>query len=107
MLLDHDMILESEVSTHPARNVISQGLGVGGVDSDAVKPGLVKGEMQPGDSLMLCSDGLTGELSDSEIAAILAHTPDAQERVDRLVQSALEAGGRDNVTVIVVNVLAG
>lgn len=106
MLLDHDMILESEIPTHPARNVISQGLGVGGVDSDAVKPGVAQGSVKPGETLLLCSDGLTGEVDDKKIADILAHSNDAQGRVNALIRAALDAGGRDNVTVIAVTPLS-
>jgi protein phosphatase len=106
MLLDHDMILESEVATHPARNVISQGLGVGGVDTDAVKPGMAQGAIKPGETLLLCSDGLTGEVDDKKIADILAHSSDARACVDKLIRAALDAGGRDNVTAIVVTPLS-
>ena len=54
------------------------------------------------DTLLLCSDGLSGEVTDDGIAAILAETTDAQIRVDWLIAAALEAGGKDNITVIVL-----
>ena len=55
-----------------------------------------------GDTLLLCSDGLTRELSDAQIAAVLSDTEDEQEAADRLIELANQAGGGDNVTVIVM-----
>ena len=63
----------------------------------------MSGELGENDTLLLCSDGLSGEVTDDRIAAILAETKDAQTRVDCLVAAALEAGGKDNVTVVVIN----
>lgn len=54
------------------------------------------------DTLLLCSDGLTKELSDAEIAKALVEADDPQAAADRLVQLANEAGGSDNITVIVL-----
>jgi protein phosphatase len=54
-----------------------------------------------GDRVVVCSDGLTGELSNAEIGAVLSQYPDDREAVDALVERALAAGGHDNVTVIV------
>ena len=54
------------------------------------------------DTLLLCSDGLSGEVTDDRIAAILSETTDAQTRVDPLIAAALKAGGKDNITVIVL-----
>ena len=55
-----------------------------------------------GDTFLLCSDGLTRELSDGQIAGILAESPSANEAAARLVRLANDAGGEDNVTVIVI-----
>lgn len=55
-----------------------------------------------GDAILLCSDGLTRELSDAQIAAVLEETADPQDSADRLVELANEAGGGDNVSVIVL-----
>jgi serine/threonine protein phosphatase PrpC len=63
----------------------------------------VSGVLGERDTLLLCSDGLSGEVTDDGIAAILAETIDNQIRVGRLIAAALEAGGKDNVTVIVIN----
>lgn len=103
MLLNAGMITESEIPGHPCRNVISQALGTGGADNKKIKVDSVSGVLNENNSLLLCSDGLSGEVTDDGIDAILSETTDAQTRVDRLIAAALEAGGKDNVTVIVVN----
>jgi len=57
----------------------------------------------PGERFVICSDGLTNELTDAEIAAVLHTQPVAQHAADSLVHLAVEAGGRDNVTVVVID----
>ncbi|WAK01004.1 PP2C family protein-serine/threonine phosphatase [Methylobacter sp. YRD-M1] len=101
-LLNAGLITESEIPEHPYRHVISQALGVGGTETTDIKVDLVSGELGEGDALLLCSDGLSGEVADDDIAAILAENAGAQARVDRLIAAALKAGGKDNVTVIVL-----
>jgi protein phosphatase len=53
--------------------------------------------------MMVCSDGLNGEISDEQMFDILSTVADPQEAVDQLIQAALRSGGRDNITVIVVD----
>jgi len=103
LLLDMGMIMEDEIHTHPSRNVISQGLGVGGVNGDAIHVDEVEGELAPGETLLLCSDGLTGGLRDDSIAKILASTHDNQRRLDQLLEASLISGGIDNITVILLS----
>jgi protein phosphatase len=59
-------------------------------------------DLLEGDTLLLCSDGLTRELSNAQISATLAEIEDAQEAADRLIEMANEAGGGDNITAVVV-----
>lgn len=103
LLLNAGVITEDEVPNHPAGNIISQGLGVGGLNNADIKIDSVSGELSENDALLLCSDGLTGEVSDDRIAAILAETKNNQARVDSLIEAALAAEGKDNVTVILVS----
>lgn len=85
---------------HPYRNRITRAVGVGhGLELDRLQ-----GELAAGDLFLLCSDGLTGELRDDEIASLLAaDAPDAA--ADRLIARALESGGQDNVTLVLVGIM--
>jgi PPM family protein phosphatase len=102
MMIDSGLISEQDASAHPHSNVISQALGAGGSESDEIKVDKVEGELGNNDTLLLCSDGLNGELSDQNISAILSETAENRARADSLIAAALKAGGKDNVTVIVL-----
>lgn len=99
-LFDSGMITAEEIHTHPNRNVITRALGAGEVWA----ADFFTATITPGQRLLICSDGLTGELTDDEIAAILNAGRNAQETVDWLIHQSLRAGGRDNVTVVLVDV---
>lgn len=66
-----------------------------------LKPQLVRDAMQPGDVLLLCTDGLTKHLDDKRIAQVLKEKSDARARAEKLVAEARERGGTDNITVII------
>ena len=90
-----------QARSHPQRNVVTQALGV--TDPQSLNVETMSGELGPGMQLLLCSDGLTEEVDDAGIARVLAHTEcSAQECVDGLVAAALDGGGSDNVTVLLV-----
>lgn len=107
---DHSLVAEylaagritaEEAESHPQRNVITRALGVGwDVDVDAH---IV--HLRAGDRILICSDGLTSMLGDDDIAAILDEQPAAQPATWALVEAANKAGGEDNITVAVVDVL--
>lgn len=100
MLSQGNMTAE-QARTHPHRNVVTQALGV--TDPAHLNVATTSGEMRPGMQLLLCSDGLTEEVDDAMIARTLAFDDaSAQECVDRLVAAALDGGGTDNITVILV-----
>ncbi|MBN1629501.1 MAG: Stp1/IreP family PP2C-type Ser/Thr phosphatase [Thermoleophilia bacterium] len=91
----------AEAAVHPHRSVITRALGtVGEVDPDLLEIPVV-----PGDRVVLCSDGLTGMIGDSEIEELLGRDEEPQKIAELLVKAALAGGGEDNVTVIVVEVL--
>lgn len=97
-LVDAGAITEAEAETHPERNVLTR--SIGGETLNLAAIGHVWIPVQPGDRILLCTDGLTGELDDAAIGRILgAHAGD-QAAVDALVAAALDAGGRDNVSVV-------
>jgi len=90
----------SDAPHHPRRNVVTRVLGGG---ASEVEPDVWLLPVSPGDRMLLCSDGLTDELSDARIQAELRAEDEAQAAADRLVAAALAAGGHDNVTAIVLD----
>ncbi len=100
-LISQGTISIDQARSHPHRNVVTQALGV--TDPQALNVETMSGQLAPGMQLLLCSDGLTEEVDDSGISTVLAHTEcSAQECVDGLVAAALDGGGSDNVTVVLV-----
>jgi serine/threonine protein phosphatase PrpC len=92
-------ITEAEAEHHPHRSILTRALGV---DGDVqVDEGIIT--MQEGDRLLLCTDGLTGMVSDEQIMSVLAEVKDPQEAVDRLVRAANNAGGIDNITAVIID----
>ena len=100
-LLTEGYISTEEARVHPRRNIVTRALGIeGDVNADSwVLPMLV------GDRYLICSDGLVDEVDDEHIAELLRQTADPQAAANRLVAAANDNGGRDNVTVIVVDVV--
>jgi protein phosphatase len=92
----HGILTPSEARVHPFRNVITQALGNGG-DLDVAIQELELGKM---DQLLLCSDGLSGMVSDQDIWTIVKGADSLEDAVSQLVAKAKENGGEDNVTVI-------
>jgi protein phosphatase len=99
-LMEQGVVTFKEARTHPARHVLTQSLGVS--PNMAIKPEQVGGKLGEGNQILLCSDGLTDELDDREIAEVLQSHRSAQSRVDALVRAAIEAGGSDNITAVLV-----
>lgn len=99
-LLARGLINHQEAAQHPERHVLTQCLGIS--PQMRVDPGLVHGELTEAQQFLLCSDGLSDELSDAAIARHLAAHDTPQQQTDALLAAALEAGGRDNITVIIL-----
>ncbi len=87
-----------EVRHHRLRHVVTNVLGGG---EEGVRVDVQRSDLEPGDVLLLCSDGLTEMLDDARIAAVLAAEGDSRRACERLVAEANGEGGKDNVTVIV------
>ena len=107
--VDHSVVQEliasgkispEEADGHPYSNVITRAVGA----SELIPPDYVAVDLQGGDRLVICSDGLTKELTDSGILHFLRENNDPAAAVDAMMEAALENGGRDNVTLIVVRV---
>lgn len=100
LLLASGAITEEEVENHPDKNVITQ--CIGSQDVEEVQVDTVKGQWQEKQWILLCSDGLTDELNDEKIAQVLCDAKSSRDAVAKLIKGALQSGGRDNVTVQIV-----
>ena len=93
----------AELARHPLRNVITKAIGAKDqIDIDVVEEGL-----HAGDTVLLCSDGLHAMIPDTTIAEILGAGGSLDDIAVKLVDAANEAGGKDNVTVVLARVEAG
>ena len=99
-LVDRGALSIEMAATHPARHALTQSLGV--TAEMQIDPGELNGVFSPGQQILLCSDGLTDELSDQAIADLLREHESSEAQVDALLQAALASGGRDNITLVIV-----
>jgi len=111
LTLDHSLVEEqvrigrmsrAEALRSPLRNMITRALGT----QTHVTPDCFRFDAEPGDLFLLCSDGLTRELSDTQIQSILAVNLPLADRCTRLVEAAKKAGGHDNITAILIQAVA-
>lgn len=100
-LIDAGRITPGQARTHPERHVLTRSLGT----LPPAPADIWMFPLEAGTSFVLCSDGLSDELTDAEISAICQSVDDPDELADRLVGAAEAAGGRDNVSVVVVRVV--
>jgi PPM family protein phosphatase len=91
-------ITREQAKMHPWRHVLSQCLG----RKDLFRVDLQELDTQPGDILLMCSDGLTEEVPDEEIKALLSKAENCQQIAEKLITAAKNAGGSDNITVVMV-----
>jgi protein phosphatase len=98
-LIDDGRITAEEANSHPQRSLLLRAL-----NGQEVEPDLSMREARAGDRYMLCSDGLSGVVSEETLAEALKD-PDPEATADRLIELALRSGGPDNVTVIVADVI--
>jgi serine/threonine protein phosphatase PrpC len=98
-LIDDGRITPEEANSHPQRSLLLRAL-----NGQEVEPDLSMREARPGDRYLLCSDGLSGVVSEETLAEALKD-PDPQSTADRLIELALRSGGPDNITVIVADVV--
>jgi serine/threonine protein phosphatase PrpC len=97
--LGEGILNSDDVEHHPLRNVITKAVGA----RDAIDLDVLEHDLRPGDLVMLCSDGLHGMVNDQDIErTVLASPGSLEETSARLVDAANEAGGRDNVTVVLL-----
>ena len=99
-LLDSGAITAEEARVHPERNVVTQCLGAD--EHPDVEVGEVVGELYRGEVLLLCTDGLTTEVEEADVAAVLGEQTPIAEKARRLVEEANARGGSDNITVALI-----
>ncbi|MHB1057219.1 MAG: PP2C family protein-serine/threonine phosphatase [Rhodanobacter sp.] len=100
-LVEAGQLDPAQASQHPQRNVLTQALGV--TATEQLHIGMARGQLEPGMAFLLCSDGLTESVNDAAIARTVARIDlAAQECVDQLLLGALDGGGDDNITVLIV-----
>ena len=104
---DHSLVEEmvrmggldrADARNHPDKNIITRAVGV----EDHVEPDFFTVELREGDTVLMCSDGLTNMLEDEEIRMIISGARDLVEKAERLVEAANANGGRDNISVILI-----
>jgi PPM family protein phosphatase len=99
-LVDEGQITQEEAATHPQRSIITRAIGVStDVDVDSMTL-----DLESGDQVLLCSDGLTGVVSDDEIAEELSRGEQAEATLRRLIERANDGGGPDNITAVLLRV---
>lgn len=100
-LVDTGIISASESANHPYQDVLIQALGA--TDIKDVNVETINHELHQSEQILLCSDGLTKEISNKGIADTLALELKEQEKVDLLIRAALKNGGKDNISAILVS----
>jgi protein phosphatase len=100
-LVNEGIITPEAARVHPRRNIVTRALGI----DRSVMVDVFTHFVRTGDRIVLCSDGLVDEVADVEIARVLGQHTDPQETAEALVMVANTNGGRDNTTVVVVDVL--
>lgn len=101
----HEMVARGEVEPeearfHPLRNVITRALGT----FSTVQADIAIHELQAGDQILLCTDGLTSMVEDDRVVAAVREEKDLEAVANRLIREANEAGGEDNITIVLIAV---
>ena len=110
LTLDHTLVQEQvaeglipleQVKSHPLRNVILRAVGL----DNELALDLLRGKTLSGDLFLLCSDGLTDMINDDQILGILISNENTPAKAEALIQTAKDAGGHDNITVVLAEML--
>jgi PPM family protein phosphatase len=99
--IDRGIITKDAARSHSMRNVILRAVGI----NEALEVDLIRGRALPGDIFLLCSDGLTDSVEDSHLEETLSLPGQLQQKVDRLIELAKSAGGNDNITVVLCELI--
>ena len=99
--VEQGLINEAEARRSPYRNIILRAVGT----EDQLALDLIKGKINPGDTFLLCTDGLTSMADDPLIEEVLCWNMPVPQKIERLVDLAKSAGGDDNITVVLVEIV--
>lgn len=99
LMVDAGEMSEAEARQHPRRNIVIQCLGQ---TEQELEVGVLRGTLATGELLLLCSDGLSGELSDEQIQQLCAEAETLDELVEQLIGLANQLGGKDNISCVVL-----
>jgi serine/threonine protein phosphatase PrpC len=102
-MVESGLLLREDAENHPSANVITRAVGA----MDELYIDIEEHEVESDDIYLLCSDGLNKELSEADIEQILTTSRDIREMGQRLIDTTLERGARDNVTLIITQAVAG
>ena len=91
-------ISKEQARNHPDKNIITKAMGV----SDTVEPDYFDTDLQKGECLLMCSDGLTNMVSDRQIKEIVELRTDLESCAKELIRAANQNGGRDNIAVVLI-----
>ncbi len=100
LMMESGALSQAEAASHPKRHVLTDCLGRQGENEPRIDR--ISAQWQPGQLLLLCSDGLSGELGDDQISRILSSHSDLGELADQLMSGAMAAGARDNISLILI-----
>ena len=98
--IDKGLIAEENARRHPLRNVILKAVGI----NEILALDLIRGRTYPEDQFLLCSDGLTDMVEDITIGKVFKLPIPANKKVDQLIELALSGGGKDNITVVLIDI---
>ena len=99
-MVEQGIIAQEQARSHPRKNVITRAVGL----ERRIRSDIFRIDLRSGDTLLLCSDGLSNQVSDREIAGVLLREPDISDAGNRLLSMALERGAPDNVTVLLARI---
>ena len=99
--IDKGLITQENARNHPLRNVIHKAVGI----DKQIELDLVKSKVFPRDQYLLCSDGLTDMVADDMILKALKLNMNLNQKVDHLIESALSAGGGDNISIVLLEIV--
>ena len=93
---------EAQAKAHPDKNIITRAVGA----ANMVEVDFFEIELHDGDSVLLCSDGLTNMIDDEDIYRIVSENEDVEQQVRTLIETANQNGGKDNITAIIIKLLS-